>query len=62
MRSDDQTELERRYAQAMTDADIEGLPRLPALEARIAEWDAEGLGDEDRLLRLHDFFETMKTS
>lgn len=45
-----------RYEQAMVDADIEGLPRSPEIEAMIAEWDAKGIGGKEQIRRLKAFF------
>lgn len=56
MNDKEQIEARRRYDQAMVDADIEQLPRLPELEAIIAGWDEVGLSDEDRMARLRAYF------
>ena len=45
-----------RYEQAMVDADIEGLPRSPEIEAMIARWDAEGIDAEEQIRRLKAHF------
>ena len=41
-----------RYEQALVDADIEGMPRSPEIEAMIAEWDAAGLDIAEQISRL----------
>ncbi len=48
----------RRYDQAMVDADIESLPRIPDLEAIIDGWDEIGLSDKERLARLAAYFKS----
>lgn len=45
-----------RYEQAMVDADIEGAPRSPEIEAMLAEWDAKGIDDEEQIRRLKAHF------
>ncbi len=49
-------DIQARYDQAMADADIEGLPRIPKLEAMVADWDKLELSDEDRIARLKEYF------
>ena len=58
MNKKENTDIQTRYDQAMADADIEGLPRIPELEAMIADWDKLELGDEDRITLLKEYFRT----
>lgn len=58
MNKKENTNTQARYAQAMADADIEGLPRIPELEEMIADWDKIELSDEDRIARLKEYFRT----
>lgn len=45
-----------RCEQAMVGADIEDAPRSPEIEATIAEWEAKGIDDEERIRRLKALF------
>jgi hypothetical protein len=45
-----------RYDQSMVDADIEGLARLPEIDTLIAEWDRQGIDDEEQIRRLKSLF------
>ena len=58
MNSTDKAKARWRYDQAMVDADIESLPRIPDLEAIIAGWDEVGISDEERLARLAAYFQS----
>ncbi|MEM7499618.1 MAG: hypothetical protein AAF371_16710 [Pseudomonadota bacterium] len=45
-----------RFAQAMVDADIEGLARSPEIEAQIARWEADGLDPAEQIALLKRHF------
>lgn len=49
------TAARERYEQALVDADIEGLPRSPEIEAMIAEWEAAGLDVAEQIARLRSY-------
>ena len=48
------TEAQKRYEQAMIDADISGLPRDPEAEALVEQWTKEGVSHGEQLQRLLD--------
>jgi hypothetical protein len=48
-----------RYEQTMVDADIEGAPRSPEIEAMIDLWDREGVDDAEQIRRLTAYFRSL---
>jgi len=50
--SQDPAAIAWRRAQAHVDCDIEGMRRDPAIEALLAQWDAEGITIAERIARL----------